>query len=590
MELNSDLDRDSGALDATPKRQNNEIYKIIENSMRSSVLEVSRIHLLTVLVVFQVGMDDSGASEDVPPVGGLLMGETLGQGAFGCVKSASLEVDKNIVVAVKFIHMPTCNENGLQERDIMREVVLHNKCSQHPNVLRLIDCNTVDDYIYIILEMADGGDLFDKIEPDLGVDLLITQFYFQQLVNVITYLHEQCGVAHRDIKPENILLDKSGNLKLADFGLASQFKRKDGTWKRSMDQRGSPPYLAPEILYSKKPYYANVTDIWSIGIFTFVLITGAIPWELPAWEDVNYSSFLENDGNVDMGPWKRVDIQQLSLLRKILQQDPSERITLSKLRSHPWFTQKNKLMNSKGLCNDPAALANRLLSRLNVSLDNGNYNTSLTQTLDSATRSVSPPLPTVSTQPVYNDVAYIQTDSLPNDQRYPNTQRPSSQYYALHDELNYYSTQVDDTLLKYMENDYSTLQFQSQQNIRDKSLNALQFRPFKLTKFYSLEPMENLLPILEKALQLSGIKVTPDLYRFYQELLEKKNEDVFPLKINMKNFDSRGGKLVGFISIRRVKADLKSLEFVRKSGDPLEWRRLFKKIALFSRDIILIVK
>ena len=96
----------------------------------------------------------------------------------------------------------------------------------------------------------------DRIEPDIGVDSDVAQFYFQQLVSAINYLHIECGVAHRDIKPENILLDKNGNLKLADFGLASKFKRKDGTLRISMDQRGSPPYMAPEVLYSEEGYYA----------------------------------------------------------------------------------------------------------------------------------------------------------------------------------------------------------------------------------------------------------------------------------------------------------------------------------------------
>nr|CAI6412173.1 CLL_HP1_G0004520.mRNA.1.CDS.1 [Saccharomyces cerevisiae] len=63
--------------------------------------------------------------------------------------------------------------------------------------------------MWIILEMADGGDLFDKIEPNVGVDSDVAQFYFQQLVSAINYLHVECGVAHRDIKPENILLDKN---------------------------------------------------------------------------------------------------------------------------------------------------------------------------------------------------------------------------------------------------------------------------------------------------------------------------------------------------------------------------------------------
>ena len=102
------------------------------------------------------------------------------------------------------------------------------------------------------MEFAEGGDLFDKIEPDVGVPEDIAHFYFTQLISGISFLHSK-GVAHRDIKPENMLLDRDGNLKIADFGLASLFALK-GQFKYSTTLCGSPPYVAPEVFISAIPH------------------------------------------------------------------------------------------------------------------------------------------------------------------------------------------------------------------------------------------------------------------------------------------------------------------------------------------------
>lgn len=121
------------------------------------------------------------------------------------------------------------------------------------------------------MEFAEGGDLFDKIgmvilcpylgetqtdrvrkEPDVGVPEDIAHFYFTQLISGVSFLHSK-GVAHRDIKPENMLLDRDGNLKIADFGLASLFALK-GQFKYSTTLCGSPPYVAPEVFISDIPY------------------------------------------------------------------------------------------------------------------------------------------------------------------------------------------------------------------------------------------------------------------------------------------------------------------------------------------------
>ncbi|QLG72125.1 hypothetical protein HG535_0C04790 [Zygotorulaspora mrakii] len=517
----------------------------------------------------RVGFKDDSL---LPQIKHVVLGETIGQGAFACVKNAHLEADPNVIIAVKFIHMPTCKKYGLNDKDVAGEVILHSRCSKHPNVLRVIDCNISQDYFWIAMEMADGGDLFDKIEPDVGVDADVAQFYFQQLVNAVTYLHEQCDVAHRDIKPENILLDKNGNLKLADFGLASRFRRKDGSLKISSDQRGSPPYMAPEILHSGE-YYADMTDIWSIGVLIFVILTGETPWEFPSFEDENFELFISNKGNLNLGTWSKLDFTHLNLLRKILQPDPAYRISLAELRQHPWFTARARLSNSNGLCKDASLLAEKLLSNLRISLSDDEYN-SYTQdpSVSYRNKKVS------STQPVETDLAGLEHDA--------GVGNAFTQYDSLRSKLGPSATQ-DTRWMQYMSKDVAALQFL---RADDRELSSyLQFNPNRLTRFYSDQSIDAILPIFEKGLQFTGIKVRRDMYQHFVKLTQKLGESgVYPLSINIKTIDRKGASLCGTALIQVVEDDLKSITFARKSGDPLEWRRLFKKIALLCRDIILV--
>ncbi|CCD23505.1 serine/threonine protein kinase CHK1 NDAI_0B04700 [Naumovozyma dairenensis CBS 421] len=517
-----------------------------------------------------------------PKIKDVVLGDTIGQGTFGCVKNAHLKIDPKVIIAVKFIHIPTCKKNGLSDKDITKEVILHSKCSKHPNVLRLIDCNISNAYMWIVMEMADGGDLFDKIEPDIGVDSEVAQFYFQQLIRAISYLHDECGIAHRDIKPENILLDRNGNLKLADFGLASQFKRNDGTIRVASDQRGSPAYMAPEILYSKGGYYANSTDIWSIGILLFVLLTGEIPWELPVMEEKNFACFIQNNGNLNLGPWAKIDFSHLNLLRKMLQPDPKKRASLKILRTHPWFTKGVRFANSEGLCKDPAVLAKKLLSNLRISLSNETYER-FTQDVSYSKQHFSA---FSSTQPVASDLAQIEHDYM-NVNALTNTQTAFTQYPFDNRAETLMSQEAKWT--QFISHDFAALQFSDESNATKNTTPHLHFNPNRLTKFYTVESFETIFPVLEKSLYLAGIKVKPDLYGSFSELISELGyEKVVPLVINIKTHDRRGGTLVGSLAILNVDEDLKSIGFDRKSGDPLEWRRLFKKVALFCRDIILI--
>ncbi|QLL33893.1 hypothetical protein HG536_0F02180 [Torulaspora globosa] len=522
------------------------------------------------------GIDDTS----LPAIKDVVIGETIGQGAFACVKNAYLKVDPSVVIAVKFVHIPTCKQFGLTEKDVVGEIILHSKCCNHANILRVIDCNITRDHLWIAMEMADGGDLFDKIEPDVGVDYEVAQFYFQQLVNAITYLHLECHIAHRDIKPENILLDKNGNLKLADFGLASRFKRRDGTLRLSSDQRGSPQYMAPEVLMGVK-YHPEKTDVWSVGVLVFVLLTGEVPWELPIRTDENFEEFIRNEGNITMGRWASIEFRHLNLLRKILQPDPSKRATIQDLRKHPWFLNQLSFANSEGLCSNPALLAKKLFSNLRVSLSDDEYMRFTQDPLTGTGQSID----FRATQPADSDYAGLQHDTL-NLDAVGCTQKPYTQNTTelLRNDL---TTSQSSRWTRFINTDIAALQFCHKNN--PSFASQFRFNPIRLTKFYSVQEMEVILPLFEQALRFAKINIKPDLLSDFLNLKSSLGyEGVFPLVINIRTQDARGSKLNGVIIIKIVRENLKSISFERKAGDPLDWRRLFKKVALFCREVILV--
>ncbi|CAR30457.1 serine/threonine protein kinase CHK1 [Lachancea thermotolerans CBS 6340] len=505
----------------------------------------------------------------LPKIKNLVLGETVGQGSFAFVKAACLESNPETVVAVKFVHLPTCVKHGLSEKDAIQEVVIQSKCSDHLNILKVIDCNVTKNFLWIAMEMAGGGDLFDKIEPDVGVDAEVAQFYFKQLISAVTYLHEKCGIAHRDIKPENILLDSDGNLKLADFGLASQFRRKDGTKRLSSDTRGSLPYMAPEILHSRN-YHADLTDIWSCGVLVFVLLTGETPWEQPSRDDDQFREFSENCGNMVSGPWNKISLTQLNLVRKMLQPDPRKRVTLSELRTHVWYTSLVSFSDEGGRCNDPQLLSQKLLSKLHVSLSDDAYTQFMKD--DFCLK-----IPThTSTQPIQSEIADLRHDS------FCASGRLATQHEFFGQPGSRQASNPDTEWTQQVHVDMATQQFQ---------VNSIPEGAFistsVLTKFYSHREMSSILPMLEYALRNFSIPVKTGSYETFLELRDShKLEDVFPVTIQIKTMDRKGWFLSGNVSLSNAYGGLVLISFNRRSGDPLEWRRLFKKVSLVCRELV----
>lgn len=211
--------------------------------------------------------------------------------------------------AIKVIAVPTDTNAADYKKKVIKEVRLH-KAASHINILKLLDwAEQKDGSIFIVLEYAQGGDLFDKISPDVGISEELAHLYFTQLLAALNFCHAS-GIVHRDVKPENMLLDHEGNLKLADFGLADLFKYQ-GKEKRCTEACGSAPYAAPELALGV-PYRAQPIDIWSAGVVLFTLLVGNTPWDQPTSASEEYSMYLSGE-IFQHDPWSRLPEELLCL-------------------------------------------------------------------------------------------------------------------------------------------------------------------------------------------------------------------------------------------------------------------------------------
>ncbi|XP_055638346.1 serine/threonine-protein kinase grp [Toxorhynchites rutilus septentrionalis] len=275
-------------------------------------------------------------------VEGWTLAQTLGEGAYGEVKLL-INRQSGEAVAMKMVDL---KKHPDAESSVKKEVCIQ-KILQHTNILKFFGKRTQCDIEYIFLEYAAGGELFDRIEPDVGMPIPEAQRYFNQLLSGVDYLHMR-GVAHRDLKPENLLLDEHDVVKISDFGMATMFRMKGR--ERLLDKKcGTLPYVAPEVLV--KPYQATPADIWSCGIILVTMLAGELPWDQPSSACQEYLCWKENNYTTGT-PWSKLDTLTLSLLRKILVPNPSQRLTLDKIQEHKWcqtqFNHNNGLSNEGG--------------------------------------------------------------------------------------------------------------------------------------------------------------------------------------------------------------------------------------------------
>ena len=207
-------------------------------------------------------------------VGNYQLGDRLGEGTFGTVlKGTHLIASER--VAIKVLEKKRMQQADDIER-VGREIQIL-KMLKHPNVIRLWEIIYERDKIYLAMEFAPRGELFQHIVKNRRCREPEGRRFFKQLMAGVAYLHSQ-HVVHRDIKPENLLLDEHKNIRIADFGLSTRCA--PGQVLRH--SCGSPCYAAPEMLTTKgqhQGYVGHPVDVWSSGVTLFAMLCGFLPFE-----------------------------------------------------------------------------------------------------------------------------------------------------------------------------------------------------------------------------------------------------------------------------------------------------------------------
>ncbi|KAJ1519307.1 hypothetical protein ONE63_004606 [Megalurothrips usitatus] len=263
-------------------------------------------------------------------VDGWTIAQTLGEGAYGEVKLL-LNNATGEAVAMKIIDL---EKHPDARSNVKKEVAIHRLLSSQ-YVVQFFGQRREGSIEYLFLEYAAGGELFDRIEPDVGMAQWEAQKYFKELISGVEYLHGH-GIAHRDLKPENLLLDEHLNLKISDFGMATVF-RMHGK-ERCLEKRcGTLPYVAPEVLM--RAYHAEPADIWSCGVILVAMLAGELPWDQPTVDCQEYLAWKDGK-SMGVTPWSKLENMVLSLVRKILVPLPSGRFNMEKIKNHRWFQKQ----------------------------------------------------------------------------------------------------------------------------------------------------------------------------------------------------------------------------------------------------------
>jgi len=254
--------------------------------------------------------------------------EEIGRGSFSVVrKGRHKETGKTFAIK--------CIQKRLIKIQLLEREIQIMKCLKHPNILPLVEVFDNKDFIFLVLELVTGGELFDRIVERGNYSEKDASSIVNQILQAVQYLHSQ-GIVHRDLKPENLLVrdttDSNIHIYVADFGLSRMFDDNQSLTTYC----GSPEYVAPEVL-SCVPYGKPV-DLWSVGVITYILLTGFLPFY-----DKNHAILFEKiqrveynwDDCPEVTPTAKHFIQHLLVL------DPAKRYSVESALNHPWVKGEN---------------------------------------------------------------------------------------------------------------------------------------------------------------------------------------------------------------------------------------------------------
>ncbi|XP_055025780.1 MAP/microtubule affinity-regulating kinase 3a isoform X5 [Misgurnus anguillicaudatus] len=264
----------------------------------------------------------SGLDDVHPLVGNYRLLKTIGKGNFAKVKLAR-HILTGSEVAIKMIDKTQLNPTSLQK--LSREVTIM-KNLNHPNIVKLFEVIETEKTLFLVMEYASGGEVFDYLVAHGRMKEKEARAKFRQIVSAVQYCHQK-HIVHRDLKAENLLLDADMNIKIADFGFSNEFM----VGNKLDTFCGSPPYAAPELFQGKK-YDGPEVDVWSLGVILYTLVSGSLPFDGQNLKELRERVLR---GKYRIPFYMSTDCE--NLLKRFLVLNPAKRGTLEQIMKERWI-------------------------------------------------------------------------------------------------------------------------------------------------------------------------------------------------------------------------------------------------------------
>jgi len=288
-----------------------------------------------------MGDNQSKVHQDVDIEKFYKMYAVIGRGAFATVRQGrrkgARKKDKD--VAIKIVRTSALEDD--EKRGVKEEIRLLLNIT-HPNIVNLHEVYVTEKCVYLVMELFGGGEMFDRICDEGFFSEVRAAFSIVQILDALIYLHG-LNICHRDIKPENLFYStrrKKSKLVIGDFGFAK--------WTKDPMQTmcGTPEYVAPEILMNTP--YCHKVDCWSLGILLYVLLCGYPPFYGETVMEL-YGNVLTKPLVFEKEDWQHISEEAKDLITKLLDRDPTKRLTAEEAKKHSWITKTITSTNERGL-------------------------------------------------------------------------------------------------------------------------------------------------------------------------------------------------------------------------------------------------